>query len=109
MQRQCHSSWAGLSRVIALSVVEEGLPHLLWMGRMGLDNQGRNAWSYQIALITDNAFVLERQKGKLKCLSFAFFSLSLQSTLQYLKNSSTKQHYFFSEDETNPEHTQWRL
>lgn len=92
LQYQCHSGWAGSSSAAALSVTEEGLPGLL---RMAREDQGRNAWSYQIALITDNAFVLERQKEKLKCLSFACFSLSLQGTLQYLKkNSSTKQHYF---------------
>lgn len=65
----------------------------------GCEDHGRNAWSYQITLI----FVLERQKRKLKYLSFAFFPLLLQSTLQYLKkNNSTKQHYFSTEDERYP-------
>lgn len=50
----------------------------------------------------NNAFVSQRQKRNLKYLSFAFFSLLLQSTLQHFEENNTQvNNTIFFEDEIN--------
>lgn len=68
-------------------------------------HKGRSgsAWSSQQLPSLNNAFVFQRQRGNLKYLSFAFFSLLLQSTLQHFEENNTQvNNTVFFEDEINP-------